>query len=99
MAIERLGRNGIKPYKVFVYVLVQDIASAERRVLALRETGANPFAQPYRDFTKESKPAKELIDFARWVNNKAVFKSARTFADYSTSIRGHNRDRMREANG
>ena len=77
-----LADNGVKPYKQFVYVLVQDIPSAERRVLALREAGVNPFAQPYRDFTTNAEPAQELKDFARWVNDKAIFKTVKTFNDY-----------------
>lgn len=81
-AIERLRKYGVKPYKVFVYVLVQDIESAERRVLALREVGANPFAQPYRDFTTNVDPPIEQRGFARWVNDKAIFKTVATFADY-----------------
>lgn len=84
-AIDRLGKYGVKPYRVFVYVLVQDVESAERRVIALREVGADPFAQPYRDFTTNAEPPKELRDFARWVNHKAIFKSVRTFAEYKGS--------------
>lgn len=81
-AIDRLQNNGVKPYKVFVYVLVQDIESAERRVIALRDIGANPFAQPYRDFETNREPPKEQRDFARWVNHKAIFKSIERFKDY-----------------
>lgn len=88
-----LKEYGLKPYKTFVYVLTQDIESAERRCLALREIGSKPFAQPYRDFTTNKEPSKELKDFARWVNNKAVFNSARSYAEYNTSIRGHSKDR------
>lgn len=80
--IERLQTEGVKPYRVFVYVLVQDIESAERRVQFLRKLGAEPFAQPYRDFTTNAEPARELKDFARWVNDKAVFKSVKTFEEY-----------------
>lgn len=80
--IERLGHEGVKPYRIFVYVLVQDIESAERRVQFLRKLGADPFAQPYRDFTTNTEPAQELKDFARWVNDKAIFKSVQTFALY-----------------
>ena len=93
--IDLLRTYGVKPYRIFVYVLTQDIPSAERRCIALREAGADPFAQPYRDFVSNAEPAKELKDFARWVNNKAVFKSARTFAEYSTKIRGHNKERTK----
>lgn len=81
-AITLLGECGVKPYKIFVYVLVQDIESAERRCIALREIGANPFAQPYRDFSTNAEPPKEQRDFARWVNHKAIFKSTKTFSEY-----------------
>ena len=81
-AIDRLQRHGVKPYRVFVYVLVHDVESAERRVLALRDAGAIPFAQPYRDFTTNAEPAQELKALARWVNDKAVFKTVRTFEEY-----------------
>lgn len=81
-AIARLKRSGVKPYRVFVYVLVQDIESAERRVIALRDVGAEVFAQPYRDFTTNADPPREQRDFARWVNHKAIFKTVRTFAEY-----------------
>ena len=81
-AIDRLGRHGVKPYRVFVYVLIQDIASAENRVVKLREIGANPFAQPYRDYTTNAEPPLEQRQFARWVNDKAVFKTVKTFDGY-----------------
>lgn len=81
-AIERLGKYGVKSYRVFVYVLIQDIASGERRAIALREVGANPFAQPYRDFTTNAEPPQEQRDLARWVNHKAIFKTVKTFAEY-----------------
>lgn len=84
-AIDRLGKYGVKPYKVFVYVLVQDIESAERRAIALRDIGANPFAQPYRDFAANIEPPKEQRDFARWVNHKAIFKTVGRFKDYRHS--------------
>lgn len=81
-AIDRLGKYGVKPYRVFVYVLVQDIESAERRVIALRDIGAEPFAQPYRDFTTNAEPPREQRDLARWVNHKAIFKTVKTFDEY-----------------
>jgi len=81
-AIDRLGKYGMKPYRVFVYVLIQDIESGERRAIALREAGANPFAQPYRDFTTNAEPPQEQRDLARWVNHKAIFKTVPTFAEY-----------------
>ena len=81
-AIDLLGANGIKPYRIFVYVLVTDIKSAENRVITLREIGANPFAQPYRDFTNNIEPTQEQRDFARWVNHKAIFKTVYDFKEY-----------------
>lgn len=64
-AIDRLGKYGVKPYRVFVYVLVQNVESGERRAIALRDVGANPFAQPYRDFTTNAEPPQEQRDLAR----------------------------------
>ena len=94
--IHMLGDKGVKPYRVFVYLLVQDIKSAERRALALRRAGADVFAQPYRDFENNAAPPPEAKAFARWVNQKAAFNSCGTFAEYNTSIRGHNKGRDRE---
>lgn len=93
---ELLSRHGVKPWRLFVYVLVKDIPSAERRVIALRDAGMNPFAQPYRDFENNLDPTPEAKDFARWVNNKAVFKSAKAFEEYNTKIRGHNKERIKK---
>ena len=62
---ELLEKYGIKPWRLFVYVLVQDVASAERRCLALRDAGMAPFAQPCRDFVNQIEPTKEQKDFAR----------------------------------
>ena len=88
-AIDRLGKYGVKPYRVFVYVLVQDVESAERRVIALRKVGADPFAQPYRDLTTNTEPPLEQRRFARWVNDKAIFKTVPTFAEYRARKRGN----------
>lgn len=81
-AVELLHRRGVKPYRVFVYLLVQDVESAERRALALRDAGVEVFAQPYRDFVTNAEPAPELKALARWVNHKAIFKSVESFRDY-----------------
>lgn len=84
--------GGVKPWRVFVYVLVQDIPSAEKRCVALREAGLNPFAQPYRDFTTNAEPAEELKRFARWVNHKAIFNTVPTFAEYKKKGWKHKQD-------
>lgn len=81
-AVERLASRGVKPWRVFVYVLVTDIPSAERRAIALRAAGVEPFAQPYRDFAAGTEPTREQMRFARWVNHKAIFNSVERFKDY-----------------
>ena len=86
-AIRLLGDNGVKSYRVFVYLLVQDIESAERRAIALRDVGAEVFAQPYRDFEHNIEPTAEQKALARWVNMKGIFKQCARFADYDTHIR------------
>lgn len=80
--IELLKRHGVKPYRVFVYLLVQDIKSAENRALVLRDVGADVFAQPYRDFENKIEPTKEMRDFAQWVNRKPIFNSTDSFAEF-----------------
>lgn len=91
-----LEERGVKMWRLFVYVLVKDIPSAERRVLALRDAGMNPFAQPYRDFESHREPPDEWKRFARWVNDKAIFKSVARFAEYESGVRGHSRERTKE---
>lgn len=86
-AIGALRHHGVKPYRVFVYLLVQDIKSAERRAIRLRDAGVDVFAQPYRDFTNNIEPSQEQRDFARWVNRKAIFKSVERFEDYKPNRR------------
>ena len=76
-AITYLNEYGLKSYKIFVYVLVKDIDDAMERVVFLKAKGCNPFAQPFRDFTKDQKPTKEQKMFARWVNRKEIFNSVK----------------------
>lgn len=85
--ISLLASYGIKPYRVFVYLLVQDIPSAEHRAITLRDAGAEVFAQPYRDFEHNIEPTPEQRAFARWVNMKAIFHTCRRFADYHAHTR------------
>jgi hypothetical protein len=75
-AVENIRRNSSKKFEFFVYVLVQDVEDALQRVEALREIGATPFAQPYRDF-ETSKIDRGAQVFSRWVNHKAVFNSVK----------------------
>ena len=81
-AVNRLGKYGVMPYRIFVYLLVQDIKSAEQRAIRLRDAGVEVFAQPYRDFTNNTEPTQQQKDLARWVNRKEIFKLVPTFKDY-----------------
>ena len=80
--IERLGKFGVKAYRIFVYLLVTDVKSAENRAIALKKAGVDVFAQPYRDFENNTEPTNEQKAFARYVNRKEIFKSIETFAEY-----------------
>jgi hypothetical protein len=80
--IERLGKRGVKPWRIFVYCLVQDIEDAAKRAYALRDLGVDVFAQPYRDFTNNIEPTPQQKDFARYVNRKEIFKTVPRFEDY-----------------
>lgn len=75
-----LRAAGAAPSRFWCYVLVQDVVEAEQRVLALDKLGVQPFAQPYRDYDG-GEPTQEQKDFARWVNNKACFRSC-SWKDY-----------------
>lgn len=73
-AAQNLTNAGISRSRLWCYVLVQDISQAHEIVLTLDRWGITPFAQPYRDYDG-GEPTEEQRDFARWVNNKAVFNS------------------------
>lgn len=73
--VKELGRRGIKPYRIFVYCLIQDVDESLERINALRKLKVCPFAQPYRDFDNNIEPTKEQKRLARWCNHKAIFKS------------------------
>ena len=79
-ALAYLSEYGLKPSKVFSYVLIQDIEDAHHRIVELDKMGVQPFAQPYRDFeTNYVNPQHKRL--ARWCNMKATFKSC-TFEEY-----------------
>ena len=79
-AVQRLGKNGVKPYRIFVYTLIQDVEEAHERIKALYKLGVEPFAQPYRDFeTNYVNPEHKRL--ARWCNHKAIAKTIK-FEDY-----------------
>ncbi|KAA6348059.1 hypothetical protein EZS27_004511 [termite gut metagenome] len=80
-AVKNLSKYGVKPYRVFCYVLVKDVEDALYRIKYLHKLGVTPFAQPYRDFTTNTFPTLETRDLARWCNHRAIFKSC-DFRDY-----------------
>jgi len=80
-AVELLRWNNVTPRRYFCYCLVQDVDEAIERVRFLKGLDVDPFAQPYIDFTGQTKPTLEQRAFARWVNHKAEFKS-RTWDEY-----------------
>ena len=69
-----LKEAGVSAFRFWAYALVRDVEEVHRRVLALREMGVEPFAQPYRDYDG-GEPTAEQKAFARWVNRKSLFKS------------------------
>ncbi len=62
--------------ELFCYMLVKDIQDAYYRAEFLRNLKVDPFAQPYRDYSG-TEPTMEQKRFARWVNQKAIFKTIR----------------------
>lgn len=84
-AVKDLGEAGVKPYRVFVYTLVQDVEEAHERIIAMRNIGVEVFAQPYRDFDG-GEPTLEQRRIAIWCNRKALFKSC-TWEEYSETTR------------
>lgn len=73
--VKELGRRSIKPYRIFVYCLIQDVDESLERINALRKLVVLPFAQPYRDFENNVEPTNEQKRLARWCNHRAIFKS------------------------
>ena len=76
--LDCLVENGVKKYKIMLYVLIGFDSTPEDdlyRVMKLREYGVDPFVMPYN--RKDNYQRK----FARWVNHKAIFKSVE-WSDY-----------------
>ena len=80
-AVEKLNRYGVKNYRIFVYLLVNDVSEANERCKILKRLGVNPFAQTYRDEENHILPTAEQNRFCRYVNHKAVF-NATDWEDY-----------------
>lgn len=74
-AINLLAKYGVKPYRIFVYVLGTTMESTIKRVEFLRQLGVDPFVQPLRDLKTNAEPQKEMKRYANYVNKKAEFNS------------------------
>ena len=74
----------IKPYKLMCYVLIGYWSTEEEdlmRVIHLwDEYKIVPFVMPYNKFDKYQ------LDFARWCNNRYLFKT-RSWEDYKNGVR------------
>ncbi len=79
--VKLLAENGVKPYRIFVYTLIQDVEESLNRIKAMDEIGVMPFGQPYRDFNG-GEPAEEQKRLARWCNMKSVHRTT-SYEDYS----------------
>ncbi len=79
--VELLGKEGIKPYKIFCYFLVKDVNESLERAELLSALGIDIFAMPYRDFDNKFEPDIITKRFARWVNHKAIYKKIK-WEDY-----------------
>ena len=84
-AVTNLGEAGVKPYRIFVYTLVQDIDESHERILAMKDMGLDVFAQPYRDFDG-GEPSLAQKRLANWCNKKSVFKSC-TWEEFRNSFK------------
>ena len=74
-AAKLLRASGLKPKRLFAYVLLTDIQSSYERINFLKNLNIMPFAQPYRDFTPKQIIPQWQKDMARWCNDKALLQS------------------------
>ena len=71
----------VKPYKILCYVLVgfenKEIVETDiERVHTIWNLGVYPFVMGYIDFEDPTyQKSKSVKDFARWCNNRFIFKS------------------------
>jgi hypothetical protein len=76
-SVEGIRRKSGMMHNFFVYTLItNDYDDSLERLNFLRNMHrVDPFAQPYRDFTKTYNPPQWQKDMARWANMKATFRS------------------------
>lgn len=70
--------------EIFIYMLINsDLKESYERLKTFRNIkNVVPFAQPYRDFVKNTEPPQWQKDIARWANRKQLFKST-DFKEFS----------------
>ncbi len=95
-ALERLNKYDVKNYRIFVYLLVQDVNEADQRAELMKKLGVDPHAQPYRDFINNVEPTEEQKRFARYVNKKEIFNST-DWKGYNSSKRKIKKDKSQLA--
>lgn len=89
----KLLTDYIKPYKIVCYVLVgyEEYELCDKdieRVNKIWSYGVYPFVMVYQDFNNPNyKPAFTTRQFARWCNNRFIFKSC-TFEEYKKRQKG-----------
>lgn len=84
-SINMLAKNGVKPYRIFIYVLGTTMESTIKRVEFLRQFGVNPFVQPLRDLKTNKEPNRQIKVYANYVNKKSNFKACK-WEDYNLNI-------------
>lgn len=81
--IARVLAAGIKAWQMAFFVLIGFDTTPDQdyyRVMKIKELGGDPFAMPYR----KSDPYQR--DFARWVNQRAIFNSV-AWEDYRSGVK------------
>lgn len=86
---ELLGKYGVKPYRIFVYILVtKDLDDASKRVEALKKLhGINLYAQAERNEQMGISPNRDQLDFAQRYVYSGAYR-AETWEEYNR--RTHN---------
>lgn len=80
---ELLGKLGIKPYRLFVYLLVtKDVEDAARRVEALKKLGnITIYAQAERNWCQDIVPNKMQLEFAQRYIYSGIYRK-QSWAEY-----------------
>jgi hypothetical protein len=80
-ATKLLRDKGVKPRRLFSYVLLTDLQSSYDRIRFLRGLDVDVFAQPFMDYTPHQIIPQWQRDMATWCNRKEILKSC-DFKDY-----------------